>query len=364
MIVQIDETGNPGEPMKFPQYWIADMLMDSQSNFYSCGVFNQPIVILGDTLEPVSFYDFLMVKYNYLMEPEWYITFPNNSNMLDIKMAADWDNGILLSTPFMDEVVVADTVLQSESESALFIAKLNPSGHVTGAEIIPGSGFLYCSSLILDHCRNMILGGGYIGEICLGNDTITAEGSSGEVYMAKFIRESSFIDLGRDTLIFIHDSLVLEITAPAASIEWSDGSSGAADYTFKTMDYGEGFHEVWVHVKDINGCYDADTITIQVIDNSKLDEQAAMISGIYPNPANEKLYLHLRPSDSRDHENLTVEIMDIKGQIMFNKSFAVSSESADHVCVIDISSFGTGMYFLMLKDAREVIEVSRFIKTQ
>jgi hypothetical protein len=364
MIVPIDETGNPGNYIKFPQYWIADMLMDSQSNIYSCGVFNQPIIILGDTLEPVDFYDFLMVKYNYLMEPLWYITFPNNSNMLDIKMAADWDNGILLSTPFLDEVVVADTVLQSESESALFIAKLNPSGHVTGAEIIPGSGFLYCSSLKLDHCRNMILGGGYIGEICLGNDTITAEGSSGEVFMAKFIRESSYIDLGNDTLIFINDSLVLEISAPAASIDWSDGSSGEADFTFKAKDYGEGYHEIWVHVEDVNGCYDRDTITIQVIDNSRIDEQGSMITSLYPNPAHEKLYLQLRSSSKRDYQNLTLEIMDIKGQILFNKSLSTSSENSDHECVIDISSFGNDMYFLLLKDDRKVVEVSRFIKIE
>lgn len=247
--------GAPVEYEKFPHYWSLDMLIDGDGNFLLTGAFNSPMIILGDTLVPVGFYDFLLVKYNHQMEPVWYITFPNNSSMIDFKMDIDWEDDIYISAPFTGELTIGDTTIVSESADDIFIAKLDPTGDFSSAVTIQGNAFQYCSALNLDHCGNIIYCGGYNGEIYLGSDTLSA-GSSTEVLLAKLSNEIGFLDLGSDKVAC--GSLVLSAPEGCPYYSWNDGMSYEDHLTVTET----GFYSLQV----INAfhCSDMDTVFVEI----------------------------------------------------------------------------------------------------
>jgi hypothetical protein len=361
LVVPFDEFGNPGEYMKYPFYWMSEMLIDIQSNFYATGYFNAPIVILGDTLNPVSSYDYLLVKYNYQMEPIWYLTMSNTSSVLDFGMCSDNDDGIYITAPFYDSVIIGDTVLMTESESGLFIADLDPAGKCTDAIVLEGTGFLICTGLQPDYCNNIMMCGEYNGQLVLGNDTVSVPESHVEALLAKISNESvPFLNLGPDTTILLTDSLVLDIGMQASSITWIDGSGGQ-EFVFRGSQYGAGFHDIWVDVENVHGCFDSDTITIQVIDNSLIDENIPVLSNLYPNPSSGVLHFDLASPGTIDKSELAAEIINLNGQLLaLAKLHSLQGYAGDYS--IDISSLKNGMYYLIIKDERRVVDHCKFIK--
>lgn len=427
LVVPYDATGKPGEYRKFSQYWVLDMVIDSQGDFITTGVIDEPIIILGDTLNP-GHYDQLLVKYDHQMEPKWYITFPNSSSMLDFVLDLDRDDGIYISAPFEGDLALGDTILQSIGTMASFIAKLDPSGNLNWAVTVQGTNFHYTSALNLDHCGNILIGGGFNGELYLGADTLSSAQDFPEVFIAKLSNGMGFlslgndtvacgslllsapqgyhyyswnngasyedhfmadetgsysllaidehfctdadtifveikplpqVDLGNDTLIFISDILNFSVDPQTDSILWSDGSTGT-DFLFRAVDYGEGIHTVWVQL-DENGCDNADSISIHVVDNSSLDEQTLIIDNLYPNPAKDKLYFDLSYKGLKNNTALTVEIFDLKGQLLLS-GLVNNLDGNNHPgYVLDISTLTGGMYFLLLKDDRKVIAEKKFV---
>lgn len=428
VIIPYAANGHPGEYMKFPQYWVTDVAIDNQGAFITIGDFNSPIIILGDTLNPVTYYDRLLVKYTHQMEPEWYITMPNITGTLDFSLDLGRDDGIYISAPFEGELALGDTILPWAGMKGLFIAKLNPSGNLNWVITVPGTNFHYTSALNQDRCGNILIGGGFNGELYLGEDTLTSAQDFPEVFIAKLSNATGFLslgndtvacgslllsapegyhyyswnngasyedhfmanetgsysllavdehyctdsdtifveikplpqaDLGNDTLIFISDILNFSVDPQADSIRWSDGSTGT-DFLFRAVDYGEGIHIVWVQLGE-NGCDNADSISIHVVDNSSLDEQTLMIGNLYPNPARDKLYFDLSHNGLKNNTVLTVEIIDINGQLVGSGPVNNSDGNNHPGYVLDISTLTGGMYFLLLKDGRKVIAERKFV---
>jgi len=428
IIIPYAANGHPGDYIKFAQYWLTDMVIDSHGDFITIGDFNSPLIILGDTLNPVGYYDRLLVKYDHQMEPEWYITIPNITGTSDFSLDLDRDDGIYISAPFEGELVLGDTILPWEGMKGLFIAKLHPFGNLNWAITVQGTNFHYSSALNLDHCGNILIGGGFNGEIYFGEDTLSSSLDIPEVFIARLSNEMGFlnlgkdtvvcgslllsspegyhyyswnngasyedhfvanetglysllavdehyctdmdtifveitplpqVDLGSDTLIFISDTLNFSVDPQTDSIRWSDGSTGVG-FMFRAIDYGEGYHIVWVHLGE-NGCYKADSISIHVVDNSFLDEQTLMIDHLYPNPAKDKLYFDLSHIGLKSYSDLAVEIFDLKGQLLLSVLINSLDGCTHPGCVLDISTLTGGMYFLLLKEGRKVITEKKFI---
>ncbi len=247
--------GDPVEFDKFPLDYILDMLIDGDGNFLATGIFNSQLIILGDTLVPVGFYDYLLVKYNHEMEPVWYITFANSSSFLDFKMDIDREDNIYICAPFTGELIIGDTTIVSETAEDMFIAKLEPTGDFSSAVTVQGNSFLYCSALNLDRCGNIIYCGGYNGEIYLGNDTLSAD-SSTEVLLARLSNDLGFLNLGNDKVAC--GSLVLSAPDGCLYYSWNNGLSYEDHLTVTET----GFYSLLV----INGfhCTDTDTVFVEI----------------------------------------------------------------------------------------------------
>jgi hypothetical protein len=430
VVVPYDEAGLPGDYMKYPQYWPGDMVIDSQGEFITTGVFNEPIIILGDTLIPSGSYSYdrLLVKYNRQMEPEWYLAIPNTSYTLDFSVSLDHDDGIYFSAPFEGELVFGDTILPWAGEKGLFIAKFHPYGSLEWAVTIPGSDFIYTSALNLDHCGNVLLGGGFNEDVYFGGDTLSSSPEGVEVFIAKLSNEMGFlslgndtvaceslqlaapegyqyyswnngssydnyftatetgsysllaidehfctdadtifveirplpqVDLGSDTLVYISNTLSFSVDPQNDSILWSDGTTGA-DFIFNAMDYGEGYHIIWVQLGE-NGCYNTDSINIHVFDNSSLGEQALRIDHLFPNPARDKLYFDLSHTGLIRYSHLTVEVRDIKGQLKVCGLINDFDGNPHPGHILDISTLAEGMYFLLVKEGQKVIAEEKFV---
>ena len=73
---------------------------------------------------------------------------------------------------------------------------------------------------------------------------------------------------------------------------------------------------------------------------------------LYPNPANDRLFIHV---SDRLQEGSRMEIIDIRGQAIFSNSVS------HHDFQVDISGLSEGIYLVVLKDGTHV-ETARFIK--
>jgi len=428
LIIPYGPDGIPGDCLKFPHSWVGDMVIDSQGDFILTGVFNEPLVIGGDTLVPVFYYDRLLVKYDPLMEPLWYMTFPNQTYTNDFSLDLGRNDEIYIGAPFDGNVVLNDTTLMWEGMKGLFLAEFLPEGDLQRAIPVPAGEYFYSSTLNADHCGNILFGGGFIGEIHFDDFILECSGDHSEVFMAKLSNTMGFldlgpdtvacgslllsapegysyyswndgasqedhfiatetgqftlfavdehyctdsdtifveiipmpvVDLGNDTLIFISDTLTLTVTSLAGTITWSDGSAGI-DFIFRATDYGEGTHLVWAKVNE-NGCETIDSINIQVIDNSFLDEATPLIGRIYPNPANDWLNIDFAYTGLVTNSDLSFEVLDLQGTILVVRRIENPRVNNHPDYAINISHLATGMYFLLVRDGRKVIDWGRFV---
>jgi hypothetical protein len=129
--------------------------------------------------------------------------------------------------------------------------------------------------------------------------------------------------------------------AGAEIIPGSDGSTDP-DYLFKAYDSGAGFHNIWAIVKNINGCYDSDTITIQVVDNSGGEEPPGFIAGLYPNPFNNsfKFNFYLNHQDK-----IEIKLIDLSGKLLSESIYHNLSVGYHSVPVFG-KSLAPGVYLL------------------
>ncbi len=356
IVFPFDDQGHAGAFRKFPFYWTAEMLIDLQSNYYVAGYFNDQFIINGDTLEPVNFYNYLIVKYNYLMEPIWYVTFPNDA-LLVMQMCADPEDGVLVSAPFYSEIQFGDTVFHIDDGLGLFIAGLGQDGNCRDATILESTQYIVCSNLATDLCDNIIMNGMFNGTVNIAGDTISVAGSKTAVFLTKKPVSTEVLYLGPDTSLLLTDSLVIRLPFDADTISWSDGSHGQ-ELLFRASDYGPGIHEIGVYAENINGCAGTDTLSVTVIDNSTIDENEQVKCILFPNPADEMLHFRIINHDKYQEGKREAVITDINGkvQIIFPE-ISVHQEN-----LLPVTSLSPGIYFLFLKNDGITVEAAKFIK--
>jgi len=149
-----------------------------------------------------------------------------------------------------------------------------------------------------------------------------------------------FIDLGNDTTICEGETLVLN-AGIAQSYLWNDNSTSQ---TLNVDLAGEYF----VEVTNINACTNSDTINVNVIICSGINEIGETYNIFaYPNPAQNQITIKA--------ENIKInkiEIFDITGKIV--KQLSINNEKL----TIDISDLQNGDYFVKINNA----ETIKFIK--
>ena len=178
----------------------------------------------------------------------------------------------------------------------------------------------------------------------------TAQGCESRDSIELTINAEAYVDLGDDITMTPSESITLEAPEGYETYYWSTGSTGRIITV--DGDLGEGLFSFWVQVGTEAGCYDYDTISVQIQVGIEEFALANKIS-IYPNPNAGNFTLEL--SDINDEVN--IEIFSLNGQKVYStelETFGITKEN------INLTEMPKGIYFLKIinnnaVDTRKII---------
>jgi hypothetical protein len=152
------------------------------------------------------------------------------------------------------------------------------------------------------------------------------------------------ISLGADTTICTYNApLDLSVAGTYASYSWNTGASTASIEVNQTGSYA-------LTVTAANGCTDSDAILV-ILDPCLGVEDLTNIINVYPNPTSGIVTMNF----GKEISNGTVELIDAQGRVVLMNQ--VNGENH----TLDISSFATGIYTVVLIDDKVAQQV-RIIK--
>ncbi len=142
-----------------------------------------------------------------------------------------------------------------------------------------------------------------------------------------------------DTSIKLSDTLQLSTVIPYEHYLWSTGDT-ASSISLPATELGSGSHTIWLQIDD-GPCSTIDTLNIQIIDDTGLDENRpkSMIR-IYPNPSTALFQLESEiPVDG-------IKLYNSQGEEL-NQSLV--HKRSDNQFMIILATQTRGMYFLLIK---------------
>ncbi len=124
------------------------------------------------------------------------------------------------------------------------------------------------------------------------------------------------ISLPADTSLCGNGSLVLDAGNEGSTYVWSTGET-TRTITADTSDYGYGLRTYWVGVTSEFGCYSSDTVNIEFVDCTGIDEFAENVSvNVFPNPNNGEFTISI---NSILKQNSQIKIVNNSGQVVFER---------------------------------------------
>lgn len=120
-------------------------------------------------------------------------------------------------------------------------------------------------------------------------------------------------------------------------------SSSVINYTLNDENplLGDNFYRL--KIIDLDGTYQYSQII--VVNNKENDNYKDLISRIYPNPANQMLYIDYQSSSSG---NIKLKVFDALGQEMLTDNLA--TRKGNQQFKIDVSNFAIGVYIINIQD--------------
>lgn len=137
----------------------------------------------------------------------------------------------------------------------------------------------------------------------------------------------------------------------AAECQWSmepeEAGVLAVDGNTATITWNEAFRGiVSLRVKQSNDCgesNDSEALNIHVVNSTGVDESQISAIKVYPNPANEQVYL---VGNAMSSGQIVIRIIDVLGNVVYNARKSVSDHQFE--VQINISSFGSGLYDIQI----------------
>jgi hypothetical protein len=246
--------------VSFPGVFGTNYAMTASGEKYITATVSDTVVILGDTtIIPVGYYR-LIGKLNDQFEPLWYHIIPRintNQHLGVINIALDEDN-LVFSIATDDDLHIADTVMPIYYGYEGFFGEFDTDGNLKYIMRTESNHSNYPLRMMLDNCKNPLIGGSFIGTSIFGKDTITCSTSDPEdIYFAKLERvPNSEIYLGPDTLACAEHTLY----GPAgySYYSWNNTISSQSSYT--TTETGT----ITFACANEEGCWLYDTVNITI----------------------------------------------------------------------------------------------------
>ena len=158
------------------------------------------------------------------------------------------------------------------------------------------------------------------------------------------------VSLPADTSICGSGFMELDAGNEGSSYLWSNGDTNQT-VVADTTGYGYGFQTWWVEVTTDKGCSASDTVTIEFVDCTGIDELSANVSiRVYPNPNNGIFTLML---NGNLKESVEVLIMNNAGQTVYKKQNLLITGATN--LKVRLSNKAAGVYHLFIKGTDGVI---------
>lgn len=153
--------------------------------------------------------------------------------------------------------------------------------------------------------------------------------------LAALLSSNFSVGLTYDPLCCGGDSVLISAPAGYAVYDWNTGDSLQIIYVDINGSY-------WATITDSSGCMGTtDTVTVLI---TGIPESGNDAMGIYPNPANDEVYIGISSSWTG---NWQLEITDITGKLVWSE---VVRAGAKPVHAIDVSAFERGTYVVRLRN--------------
>ncbi len=162
------------------------------------------------------------------------------------------------------------------------------------------------------------------------------------------------INLGEDTIVCETNSILLNAGTGFSSYLWSDGST-TTSIDVDSSGTGLGMKTVFVRVRNIEGCFNSDTVQILFdLCSGIKDDDIFDLTNIFPNPSKNILYL----SHKINEKIKSISVINTIGQSqMIAPAFNRNGDTIE----LNISLLSSGIYFLEIFTEKEKI-VKIFVK--
>jgi hypothetical protein len=156
------------------------------------------------------------------------------------------------------------------------------------------------------------------------------------------------IELGADTTIMMHDTIVLSMPEGFDHYLWSNGDTTNFIQLIGGQ-LGEGDWDIWAEVTD-EVCSDSDSVRITVLSIILEFNQAGI--NAYPNPVSKHLNINSKTAIK------SIECIDLNGETVYRKTFQNTPEFRKS---INMASFKKGVYILKIT-TEKAVATGRIIK--
>jgi hypothetical protein len=150
------------------------------------------------------------------------------------------------------------------------------------------------------------------------------------------------LSLGPDTILCAGDVLTLDAGASYSFYAWSTGS-GAQTIVVDSTGHGLQPFDIWLSVRNQFNCEASDSIRIQFLDCSGLDEDEDSWVSVYPNPSTGQLFLKMSGIDGKE---VIIRLLDPLGRELMLTKYESDS--------LDLSHLPKGSYILQIHSGTRI----------
>ena len=155
------------------------------------------------------------------------------------------------------------------------------------------------------------------------------------------------VNIGDTLTLYSDGSRTIQAPQGYDKYLWND-VEGTSDFLFSAKDKGPGQHAVRLTVKDMNGCYNSDTLFVTVRTETPLGSIRNTLLKVFPNPAKEFLSLDW---DAQLGESVAVRMLDMSGKVVINDYSLARNQS------LRVSHLLPGRYLMLVRLNNQAISI-------
>lgn len=234
--------------------WLWETNVNANGDLYISGMISDTAVIGSDTIiVPEGLNYGIIGKFTSQLEPVWYQLSTESLFWLYLD-----DDHVIFYTNADGICEIADTTINVGNYSELVSGEFDSEGKLTNIMTTNGTQDIQSVFGFLDNCRNLIVGGSFIGRAVFGLDTITSQYYTWQDgFVAKLQRhELTTFDLGPDTLACAEHTLY----GPAGYLYYSWNNTITNQNSYTAIETGT----ITFACANEDGCWLYDTINVQI----------------------------------------------------------------------------------------------------